>query len=105
MRRLALFCALAAPVLYSQEETPDHRLRTSGAVFHEIMSAPDGGIPHDLLDKAQCVVIVPELKKAAFVIGGEYGNPYRGDNQGFEANKAAVPPTGTPVRLILRRAT
>jgi hypothetical protein len=38
-------------------------------------------------------------------VGGEYGNPYRGGNQGFEVNKAAVPPTGTPVRLILRRAT
>jgi lipid-binding SYLF domain-containing protein len=69
-------CALAAPVLYSQEETPDHRLRTSGAVFHEIMSAPDRGIPHDLLDKAQCVVIVPELKKAAFIVGAEYGRGF-----------------------------
>jgi lipid-binding SYLF domain-containing protein len=76
MRRLTLLCALAAPVLYSQEETPDHRLRTSGAVFHEIMSAPDRGIPHDLLDKAQCVVIVPELKKAAFIVGAEYGRGF-----------------------------
>lgn len=37
-------------------------------------------------------------------VGGEYGNPYRGDNQGFEVNKAATPPKGAPVRLILRRA-
>ena len=39
---------LAATSLYSQEETPDHRLRTSTAAFHEIMSAPDKGIPKDL---------------------------------------------------------
>lgn len=76
MRRLALFVALAAPTLFSQEETPDHRLRTSAAVLHEIMSAPDKGIPSDLLDKAQCVVIVPGLKKAAFVVGGEYGRGF-----------------------------
>ena len=76
MRRLALFCALAAPVLFSQEETPDHRLRTSTAVLHEILSAPDKGIPDDLLAKAQCVVIVPELKKAAFIVGGEYGRGF-----------------------------
>src|SRR5438105_9041594 len=76
MRRFALFLALAAPVLYSQEETPDHRLRTSAAVLHEILSAPDKGIPDDLLAKAQCVVIVPELKKAAFIVGGEYGRGF-----------------------------
>jgi lipid-binding SYLF domain-containing protein len=40
------------------------------------MSAPDKGIPNDLLDKAQCVVIVPELKKAAFIVGGEYGRGF-----------------------------
>jgi hypothetical protein len=70
MRKLVLFIALATPALYSQEETPDHRLRTSTDVLHEIMSAPDKGIPNDLLSKAQCVVIVPELKKAAFIVGG-----------------------------------
>jgi lipid-binding SYLF domain-containing protein len=76
MRKLVLFIALATPALYSQEETPDHRLRTSTAVLHEIMSAPDKGIPNDLLSKAQCVVIVPELKKAAFIVGGEYGRGF-----------------------------
>jgi lipid-binding SYLF domain-containing protein len=40
------------------------------------MSAPDRGIPKDLLAKAQCVVIVPGLKKAAFVFGGEYGRGF-----------------------------
>jgi lipid-binding SYLF domain-containing protein len=76
MHRVAIFVALAATTLYGQEETPDHRLRTSTAVLHEIMSAPDKGIPKDLLEKAQCVVIVPGLKKAAFVVGAEYGRGF-----------------------------
>jgi lipid-binding SYLF domain-containing protein len=91
MSRFALFLALAAPVLYSQEETPDHRLRTSGAVLHEILSAPDKGIPDDLLAKAQCVVIVPELKKAAFIVGGEYGRGFAVcRNHGVWGGPAAV---------------
>jgi lipid-binding SYLF domain-containing protein len=67
---------LITPALYGQEETPDHRLRTSTAVLHEVMSAPDKGIPGDLLGKAQCVIVVPELKKAAFIVGGEYGRGF-----------------------------
>ena len=40
------------------------------------MSAPDKGIPRDLLDKAHCVVIVPGLKKAVFIVGGKYGKGF-----------------------------
>ncbi|MBZ5622377.1 MAG: lipid-binding SYLF domain-containing protein [Acidobacteriia bacterium] len=46
------------------------------SVFSEIMATPDKGIPQDLLEKAQCVMIVPGLKKAAFVVGGEYGRGF-----------------------------
>jgi lipid-binding SYLF domain-containing protein len=45
-------------------------------VFSEIMAAPDKGIPQDLLEKAHCIVIVPNLKTAAFVFGGKYGKGY-----------------------------
>lgn len=68
--------ATIAPALLAQEETPDHRLRTSADVFREIMAAPDRGIPRDTLEKAQCVVIVPGLKKAAFLVGGDYGRGF-----------------------------
>jgi SH3 domain-containing YSC84-like protein 1 len=74
--RLLFSVALVATALYGQEETPDHRLKTASAVVHEIMSAPDKGIPKDLLAKAQCVVIVPGLKDAAFFVGGEYGRGF-----------------------------
>ncbi len=52
------------------------RLREAGTVVSEIMAAPDKGIPHDLLEKAHCVVVVPGLKKAAFVVGGEFGKGF-----------------------------
>lgn len=52
------------------------RLEDSAAVFSAIMSTPDKSIPQDLLEKGQCVVIVPGLKKGAFVIGGQYGKGY-----------------------------
>jgi SH3 domain-containing YSC84-like protein 1 len=65
------------------------RLEDSAAVFSEIMSTPDKGIPQDLLAKAYCVVIVPALKKGAFVIGGQYGKGYLScrnkDREGWSA--------------------
>jgi len=40
------------------------------------MGTPDKGIPQDLLSKAQCVIVIPNMKKAAFVVGGEYGRGF-----------------------------
>jgi len=54
----------------------DKRLTEASVIFSEIMGAPDRGIPQDLLDKAQCAVIVPGVKKAAFIIGGQYGKGF-----------------------------
>jgi lipid-binding SYLF domain-containing protein len=52
------------------------RLDDSAEMLTEIMSAPDKGIPQDLLDKAQCVVLVPGLKKGAFIVGAKYGKGF-----------------------------
>src|SRR4051794_23891088 len=49
------------------------RVEKAADVFNEIMAAPDKGIPQDLLARAQCVVIVPDLKKGAFIVGAKYG--------------------------------
>lgn len=49
------------------------RLRDAATVLKEIHAVPDRDIPQDLWNKAQCVLVVPGLKKAAFVFGGEYG--------------------------------
>ncbi|HTQ57157.1 MAG TPA: lipid-binding SYLF domain-containing protein [Bryobacteraceae bacterium] len=69
-------------------DSAQERLRDSAAVFREIMSAPDQGIPQDLLNKASCVVVVPGLKKGAFIVGGEFGKGFvvcrRRDAMGWE---------------------
>jgi SH3 domain-containing YSC84-like protein 1 len=50
----------------------NNRLENSGTVMKEILDIPDD-IPQDLLDKARCVVVMPSVLKAAFVVGGSYG--------------------------------
>lgn len=67
---------LTSATLLAQEEKPDKRLRQTAETLREIMAAPDKGIPSDLLDRARCVVVIPGMKKAAFVVGGEYGRGF-----------------------------
>jgi SH3 domain-containing YSC84-like protein 1 len=50
------------------------RIEEAATVLKEIHTVPDKDIPQDLWDRAECVIVVPSLKKAAFVVGGEYGN-------------------------------
>jgi len=66
---------LTAGLLYG-EETVSTRLKTSSDVLIEVMSTPDHAIPQELLEKSQCIVIVPGLKKAAFIVGGKYGRGF-----------------------------
>lgn len=69
------FLTLSAGLLYGANDAVK-RLDDAADVISEIMSAPDKGIPQDLLEKAQCVVVVPGLKKGAFIIGGKYGKGF-----------------------------
>ena len=54
-------------------EATDGRLEHAGAVLHEIMAAPDKGIPEEVLEHAKCVAVVPHLLKGGFVFGAENG--------------------------------
>jgi lipid-binding SYLF domain-containing protein len=75
--KLAIVAGLALTTsLLGADKEPAKRLREAAAVFSEIMATPDKGIPQDLLDKAHCIVIVPSLKTAAFIVGGKYGKGY-----------------------------
>lgn len=49
------------------------RIQEAAAVLTEIHATPDKDVPQELWEKAQCVIVIPSLKKAAFVLGGEYG--------------------------------
>jgi SH3 domain-containing YSC84-like protein 1 len=57
---------------FADEERIQDRVKDAGDVMKEILNIPDD-IPQDLLDKAECVVILPSVKKGAFGIGGSYG--------------------------------
>jgi lipid-binding SYLF domain-containing protein len=70
MVALLSFC-LAAPCFAEDKE--DKRIEQSYLVLHEILGMPDTGIPRDLLNKAECVIIYPQVLKAAFIVGGSYG--------------------------------
>jgi lipid-binding SYLF domain-containing protein len=65
--------AFARPADSAKEDREDtQRLQNAGTVLHEILNIPDN-IPQDLLDKARCVVVMPSVLKAAFIVGGSYG--------------------------------
>ena len=49
------------------------RLKAAGEILDDIMSAPDKGIPDEIIGKADCIAIVPSLKKGGFILGGSYG--------------------------------
>src|SRR6516225_5721561 len=56
----------------SEIKAEKDRLQNSGKVMQEILNIPED-IPQDLLDKSRCVVVMPSVLKAAFVVGGSYG--------------------------------
>jgi len=74
MWKLSLVMGLTAAVVLAQDETPDKRLRHADAVLQSINTQK--GISHDLFSRARCVIIVPGLKKGAFVFGGDYGRGF-----------------------------
>jgi lipid-binding SYLF domain-containing protein len=57
----------------AKDDSLEKHIRESAAVLDEIMGAKDNGIPEDLLAKAQCVGIIPNLKRAGFIVGAKYG--------------------------------
>lgn len=74
--RIILAAALALAPLLAKDSEPVKRLSEAAAVFSEVMATPDKSIPQEMLDNAHCIVIVPSLKTAAFVVGGKYGKGY-----------------------------
>ncbi len=80
MKRTLLSVLLVAPAVISTGWAADDgprevnkRISESAVVLSEIMGAGDKAIPDDLLGKAQCVGIVPNLKRAGFIVGAKYG--------------------------------
>src|SRR3954454_3416915 len=74
--RMILAATLAILPLLAKDNDNVKRLAEASAVFSEVMATPDKGIPEEMLANAHCIVIVPSLKTAAFLVGGKYGKGY-----------------------------
>jgi lipid-binding SYLF domain-containing protein len=75
MKKLLVALSMSAAFLAAESDAPA-RLQASAEVFKEVMGIPDKAIPQDLLNKAQCIIIVPGLKKGAFIVGAKYGKGF-----------------------------
>ncbi|HSS95554.1 MAG TPA: lipid-binding SYLF domain-containing protein [Terriglobales bacterium] len=74
MKKLLVVCLIFAFMLpaFADSDKEEDRVKDSGNVLKEILNIPDD-IPQDLLDKAECIVVLPSVKKGAFGVGGSYG--------------------------------
>jgi SH3 domain-containing YSC84-like protein 1 len=74
MRKILLLAALIGLVGLpaSAQKDENNRIKNAGHVMVEILNVPDD-IPADLLDKADCIIVLPSVVKAAFIVGGSYG--------------------------------
>ena len=70
---LAVALGFTSPVFAQLDDKVADRLFESAKILEELVKAPDGGIPGDLLKKAECVAAIPAVKKAALGFGGNYG--------------------------------
>src|ERR1700733_8692991 len=77
MKKVMTFVALLSMASIgwagTNREATDDRLDHAGSVLHEIMAAPDKGIPEEVLEHAKCIAVVPHLLKGGFVFGAENG--------------------------------
>jgi lipid-binding SYLF domain-containing protein len=101
MTWLILPVLLLATYAKANDEMKDEdRLRESGTVLKEILNVPDG-IPHDLLEKADCVIVFPSVRKAAFGVGASYGRGAMTCRKGHDFNG----PWGAPTMMALEGAS
>lgn len=77
MKGFVIACAfslLASSASAALSKDEAKRLSEAATIVNELRNSPDKGIPEPLWTKAQCVVVIPSMKKAAFIVGGEYGS-------------------------------
>src|ERR1035438_9833518 len=71
---VALLCAVAfAADDQAKESKASERVQAAADVLNQIQSAPDSGIPQEILSKAECVAVVPSMLKGGFIVGAKYG--------------------------------
>lgn len=71
---IALVVTLSATAAFAGDRAEDiERLQNGSTVIKEIMSAPDSGVPEEVINNAKCIAVIPSMLKAAFGVGGAYG--------------------------------
>jgi lipid-binding SYLF domain-containing protein len=73
---IAVMTSMTVSMMAAGKDDVAKRLDESATVLTEVMSVPEKSIPTDLLEKAHCIVIVPGMKKGAFIVGGKYGKGF-----------------------------
>jgi lipid-binding SYLF domain-containing protein len=73
---LAIGAVFGPLAVADKESSAVDRLDASADVLRDMMHADDKGIPQDLMNRAQCVVVIPNMKKAGFIWGAKYGRGY-----------------------------
>jgi SH3 domain-containing YSC84-like protein 1 len=90
---VATLCLVFPPFAAFADDTKEvDRVENSGQVMSEILNVPED-IPRDLLDKAYCVVVMPSVLKAAFIVGGSYGRGVMTCRSGANFTGPWGPPT------------
>lgn len=90
----AVPAAFAVPA--SDKDKDENRIENAATVMDEILNAPDN-IPQNLLDKSRCIIVLPSVMKAAFVVGGSYGRGVMVCRTGHEHSG----PWGAPAMMAL----
>jgi SH3 domain-containing YSC84-like protein 1 len=85
-----------APLRADDKAKDEERLQNAGRVMKEILNIPDD-IPQELLDKADCVIVMPSVLKAAFIVGASYGRGAMTCRRGDDFNG----PWGAPTMMAL----
>jgi lipid-binding SYLF domain-containing protein len=75
MNTKLLATVLLGPALYASSGAPG-RLEDAAAAFKEVMAIPDRSIPQELLNRAECLIVVPDLMRGGFIFGGKYGRGF-----------------------------
>ncbi len=70
---VGLLSLLVIPLLADDRVKDKERLQSAAQVLDDVMSAPDKGIPEEILSDAKCLAVVPSLLKGGFIVGGAYG--------------------------------
>jgi SH3 domain-containing YSC84-like protein 1 len=78
LKHVLTFSLLAAmmPAAFAKREDSYRRLNDAAVVFEEVMGISDKSVPQELLDRAECIVIIPGMKKGALIFGGKFGRGF-----------------------------